>query len=57
MLELKASGVQRFKKVIGYLWWAVEIGCVDILLETLLLSTYLAMPQVGHLGGFICLNI
>ena len=29
--------------------WAVEIGRVDILLETSLLSTHLAMPRVGHL--------
>jgi hypothetical protein len=49
MPELKADGVQHFQEVIGQLWWAVEIGCVDILLETSLLSSYLAMPQVGHL--------
>ena len=29
--------------------WAVEIGRVDILLETSLLSTHLAMPRVGHI--------
>ena len=47
--ELKADGVQRFQELIGQLRWAVEIGCVDILLETSLLSSYLAMPRVGHL--------
>jgi hypothetical protein len=47
--ELKANGVQRFQELIGQLCWAVEIGCVDILLETLLLSSYLTMPRVGHL--------
>jgi hypothetical protein len=47
--ELKADSVQRFQELIGQLRWAVEIGCVDILLETSLLSSYLAMPQVGHL--------
>jgi hypothetical protein len=46
--ELKAGGVQRFQELIGQLRWAVEIGRVDILLETLL-SSYLGMPQVGHL--------
>ena len=30
--------------------WAVELGRVDILLETLLLSTYLALPRQGHLN-------
>ena len=47
--ELKEDGVQRFQELIGQLRWAVEIGRVDILLETSLLSSYLAMPRVGHL--------
>ena len=47
--ELKAEGVQYYKELIGILRWAVEIGRVDILLETALLSTYLAMPRSGHL--------
>jgi hypothetical protein len=41
--------VQRFQELIGQLRWAVEIGRVDILLEVSLLSSYLAMPRVGHL--------
>jgi hypothetical protein len=45
----KADGVQRFQELIGQLWWAVEIGRVDILLKTLLLSSYLTMPRAGHL--------
>ena len=47
--ELKADGVQRFQELIGQLRWAVEIGRTDILLETSLLSSYLAMPRAGHL--------
>jgi hypothetical protein len=47
--ELKADGVQRYQELIGQLRWAVEIGRVDILLETSLLSSYLAMPRIGHL--------
>jgi hypothetical protein len=47
--ELKADGVQRFQELIGQLRWAVEIDRVDILLETSLLSSYLAMPWIGHL--------
>ena len=42
--ELKAEGVQYYQELIGILHWAVEIRRVDILLETALLSTYLAMP-------------
>jgi hypothetical protein len=47
--ELNAAGIQRYQELIGVLRWAVEIGRVDILLETSLLSTYLAMPRAGHL--------
>ena len=48
--ELKADGVQYYQELIGILRWAVELGKVNILLlETLLMSTYLAMPRSGHL--------
>jgi hypothetical protein len=47
--ELKADGVQQFQELIGQMRWAMEIGWVDILLETSLLSSHLAMPQLGHL--------
>jgi hypothetical protein len=47
--ELKTNYVQRFQELIGQLRWAVDIRRVDILLETSLLSSYLAMPRVGHL--------
>ena len=47
--ELKADGLQWYQELIGSLRWAVEIGRVDILLETSLMSTYLAMPREGHL--------
>ena len=29
--------------------WAVELGLVDVLLETAMMSTHLALPRVGHL--------
>ena len=47
--ELKADGLQTYQEIIGSLRWAVELGRVDILLETSLLSQYLAMPREGHL--------
>lgn len=47
--ELKADGLQRYQELIGSLRWAVELGRVDILLETSLMSQYLAMPREGHL--------
>ncbi len=45
--ELKADGVQHYQELIGVLRWAVEIGRVDISLETSLLSTHHAIPCEG----------
>ena len=47
--ELKHDGLQRYQELIGMLCWAVELGRVDILLETALMSTHLALPRWGHL--------
>jgi len=47
--ELKAEGIRRYKEIIGQLRWAIELGHVDILLETSLLSAHLALPREGHL--------
>ena len=47
--ELKADGVQRYQEIIGSLRWAIELGRLDILLETSLLSSHLAIPREGHL--------
>ena len=47
--ELKQDGLQRYEELIGMLRWAVELGRVDILLETALISTYLTLPRRGHL--------
>ena len=41
--------LSRYRQLIGILRWAVELGCVDIYLETALLSHYLACPREGHL--------
>ena len=47
--ELMQDGLQRYQELIGMLRWAVEHGRVDILLETALMSTPLALPRWGHL--------
>ena len=47
--ELTSEGIQRYQELIGVLRWAVELGRVDILLETAMLSTYMALPQKGHM--------
>ena len=46
----------------GVLRWSVELGWVDILLETALMSTYLALSlrghleQVFHMSGYLKAN-
>ena len=47
--KLKSEGLQRYQELIGILRWAVELGRVDILLETALMSTHSALPRRGHL--------
>jgi hypothetical protein len=47
--ELALEGHRYYQELIGVLRWAVEIGRLDILLETSLLSAYLASPREGHL--------
>jgi hypothetical protein len=41
--------ISRYRQLIGILRWSVEIGRLDIYLETALLSQYLASPREGHL--------
>ena len=47
--ELKSEGMQWYQEMIGALRWAIEIGRVDILHEVAVMSTYTAMPRLGHL--------
>jgi hypothetical protein len=47
--ELDQTLTSRFMQMIGILRWAVEIGRLDIYLETSLLSQYQANPRFGHL--------
>jgi len=47
--ELALEGHRYYQELIGVLRWAVELGRLDILLETSLLSAYLASPREGHL--------
>ena len=47
--ELPSHLVSCYLQLIGIARWAVEIGRIDIFLETSLLSQYQANPRVGHL--------
>ena len=47
--ELNSTDTTWYQELIGILRWATEIGRVDILLETSILSQYQAAPREGHL--------
>ena len=49
LAELNSDGVKRYQELISVQRWAAELGCVDILLETAMLLTYMALPQKGHM--------
>ena len=41
--------MQFYQSLVGIMRWLCEIGRIDILTETSLLSTYLSCPRVRHL--------
>lgn len=58
--ELDDAMASRCVQLIGMLRWAVELGRINIFLETSLLSQHQAMPREGHLEAvchiFACLK-
>ena len=48
--ELATTDAAYFQSVIGILRWMVELGRIDICLETSMLSSHLALPREGHLA-------
>ena len=60
--ELKEDGLQCYQELIGVLRWAVELGRVDILIETSMMLKHLALPwcrhleQLYHMFGYLKAN-
>ena len=46
--DLKFEGVTQYQEMVGVLRWTFDLGRVDILLITVLMSTYVALPCRGH---------
>lgn len=53
--ELDTSEISEYLQFIGMLHWAVELGRIDIALETALMSQYLASPCEGHMEAVYCI--
>ena len=47
--ELDKSRTTYYQGLIGVLRWCVELGRIDIITETTLLSSFMANPREGHL--------
>ena len=47
--NIKAEGMIHCQEMVGVIRWVVELGRVDIILETEIMSTYLALPHRVHL--------
>ena len=60
--KLKAEGVTQYQYMVGILRWSVEMIRVEILLETALVSTYLALScrryleYLFHMFGYLKAN-
>jgi hypothetical protein len=48
--ELDSTQAAYYQSLIGVLRWIVELGRVDICLETSMMSSHLALPREGHLA-------
>jgi hypothetical protein len=47
--ELDPTRANLYQSQIGILRWCVQLGCIDIITEVSMLSTYLCLPREGHL--------
>ena len=62
LIELKTEGVTHYQYMVKVLSGAVELGQVDILLDTALMSTYLVLScrgntkQIFHVFWYLKLN-
>ena len=46
---LDEKGIQIYQSLIGSLQWAVLIGRIDITTAVMALSSFCAVPRIGHL--------
>jgi hypothetical protein len=46
---LDQEGIECYQSLIGSLQWAVSLGCMDIAMAVMNMSSFRAAPQFGHL--------
>ena len=48
-----ADQIQAYQQIVGMLRWMIELGRVDILFETTIMSSFMVSPRTGHLKQLI----
>ena len=46
---LDETGIQKYQSIVGSLQWAVSIGRMDVTTAVMTLSSFRAVPRIGHL--------
>ena len=46
---LDATGIQQYQSLIGSLQWAISLGCFDIAMAVMSMSSFHVAPHRGHL--------
>jgi hypothetical protein len=54
--EVAPIKAKFFQSHIGILHWYLELGCIALVAEVSILSTYLWLPHEGHLMCHICID-
>ena len=49
--ELEPAKANYYQSLVGILHWMVELGRVDLITETSVLASHMAMPREGHLDA------
>jgi hypothetical protein len=48
-----ADAVNLYQSYVGFLWWCIELGRIDICNALGKLSSYLAYPRIGHMEAVL----
>jgi hypothetical protein len=46
---LGEDNIQKYQSLIGAMQWAISIGCFDIAVHVMMMSSFRASPSHGHL--------
>ena len=47
---LDRKGIEQYQSLLGSLQWAISLGCFDIAIAVMSMSSFHAAPSLGHLN-------